>query len=194
MTTHDWSSLKKAADDATKPIPDGIYDIIVAKAEATRTSAGDKDMIKLVVEVSSGPYAGRQLFTQQVISPDSGFALTMFFNAMAALGIPDVAAVAPSGDVGSLAQALIGRASRADVDSREWQGVIRNNVKNFLPAAPGANGLPAAVPGAGGVPTPGAHVIGVPAAASAPPVPVAVTSAPTDVAPGTTPPPPKLPY
>lgn len=49
------------AQTAYTPIPEGQYDLIVEKAELTR-SKNNNEMLKLVFKVTEGEFAGRKLF------------------------------------------------------------------------------------------------------------------------------------
>jgi len=186
MTTVSWADLQKTMEDGTRPMADGTYEVVVEEATAT-TSSTDKPMINAKMRVTSGAQAGRRLFTNFVLSADNAFALQIFFTRMRAFGC-DPAVVAPTGSMDQLAAALVGRTAYAEVGTRQWQGVDRNEVKSIMPS-PGI-GVPSGMPTAG-VPS------GVPSVspASTPPTtpapPVVSTSAPTaDVPSGTVPPPP----
>jgi hypothetical protein len=49
-------------------LPDGLYNVVVEKAELVNTKAGDGQMIKAQFKVLDGPNMGRNLFTQFNIS------------------------------------------------------------------------------------------------------------------------------
>lgn len=129
MTTINWQDLKKTADESTRPVPDGWYDVIIEKAEATVASTGS-DMIKVVLRVLDGPHSGRRLWTNFVLSPESGFALNMFFRNLEAFGV-DPAVVAPGGSMDEIAYVLQDRQARAEVGTRVWKGQPRNEVNRF---------------------------------------------------------------
>jgi hypothetical protein len=186
----DWASLKKTADDATKPLPKDWYEVVVDSAERKTASTGS-EMISVKLKVDAGPHAGRMLFTNFVLSPDSGFALSLFFRNMAALGITDeyFGQLSASGmdvqaSLTSIAQVIVGRRARVEVGVRQWQGQDRNEVTNMQAASTGAGGVPGGsgpITGpqasfAGGPPVPPATP---PVPPSAPPTPPAATSGPT---------------
>lgn len=149
MTTIDWASLRKQADEASRPIPgDTWYDLVCEKAEATVASTGS-EMIKATLKVESGPHQGRPLFTNFVLTPDNGFALNIFFTNISAFGI-DPARDAPGGSLMEIAMLLPGRRVRGKVGIRNWQGQPRNEIQEFTPqtgaqiGAPGGAAAPAA--------------------------------------------------
>lgn len=124
MTTIDWSSLKKTADDATRPIPIGDYLVQVDKAEATQASTGAQ-MIKIQAHVVGGEANGRTVFNNFVLSPDKAFALAMFFRGMAAFGFgDDFFSQQPSME--QIAAAMVGRYATVTLSIRQWQGQDRN--------------------------------------------------------------------
>ncbi len=138
MTTIDWSSLKKTADDATRPIPVGSYVVQVDKAEAAQASTGAQ-MIKIQGHVVGGEANGRAVFNNFVLSPDKAFALAMFFRGMAAFGFgDDFFSQQPSME--QIAAAMVGRYATVTLSIRQWQGQDRNQCDAWdVPPAQYAN-------------------------------------------------------
>lgn len=190
--TVSWGSLKKTAEDAIKPLPADWYDVTIEKAEATTSSTG-KPMIKIMLTVDSGPMAGqRKIPTQFTVSPESPFALTMFFKQLAAFGLGDAFFSSLQGadqelEIGiqTIAANLLGRQARAKIEPRAYQGVERDNCSEFA-IKPGAGIVANAmvVGTAGGPPIPPS---GPPTPQSTPPVPT-YTGPPNPGATGATPP------
>jgi Protein of unknown function (DUF669) len=197
-----WSDLKAAAGDAGfEPIPANTYDAVVDTASAKKASSG-KDMISVAFTVTGGPYDGRKVFTQLVLSPEKPTALGFFFRHMAALGLSD-AYFAASPSLERVASDLAGRPCRVIVGIREWQGSDRNEVSSILapsggvPAAPSLSPADSAPPAPGtgpaspatapGVPVPGRSAPAVPAV---PAVPAPSAAQVVSTAPVTPPPPP----
>ena len=135
MTTIDWAKLAQTADDATKLIDDGVYSVECTKAEATTASTGSK-MIKLVLKITEGPNAGRNLWTNFVLTEDSGFALKRLFGNLEAFGLT-MAWLQQGPSFEMVAGALIGRHAQVQVGHRTWQGTERNEVTGVLMAQPG---------------------------------------------------------
>jgi hypothetical protein len=174
-----WDDLMDAAKDSDfAPIPQGDYDVKIIETEATKSST-DKPMWKITTAVLNGPHEGRKVWTQQTLTMDNPDALNVFFRQMAAAGLTrEFFATKPSNQ--QIADALLGRTFRAKITIREWQGVPRNNIKQWNPASAGA-GAP------GGPPPPPA---GATPPAGPPPPPAASTPPPAAAAP---PPPPSAP-
>lgn len=193
MGTVNWSDLQKAAGDAGfEPVPAGTYDVIIKSTKATQSTSG-KDMIKVTFKVENGPYSGRQLFNQFVISPDSANALAFFFRHMSALGLKD-AYFATGPSLEQVAKELENRRARVKVSISQWQGQDRNQVDGVMPPA---DGVEKGDPGAVSTPTPSLPSPSTPAPAAAPtptlPAPAATPQVTPAVAPDPTPPAPVMP-
>lgn len=136
MTTIDWAKLAQTAEDATKLIDDGVYTVECTKAESVRAASSGAPMIKLTLRISEGPNTGRNLWTNFVLSEDSGFALKRLFGNLEAFGLTmNWLNQGPSFEM--VAAALVGRFARVQVGNRVWQGQPRNEVTGVLVAAPG---------------------------------------------------------
>lgn len=139
MPTVNWNNLRKAADDASRPLPADWYDLIVVKAEATIASTGSP-MIKLQLDVADGPHRGRRVFDNLVLSVDSPFAMGIFFRHLDAFGVnPETEA--PDGSLEPIANALIGRRIRGKIGIRMYNGSERNDVEEYAPST--GTGVPA---------------------------------------------------
>lgn len=182
----DWSSLKKSADDATKPAPDGDWDVEFTKAEATHASTTGNPMIKAQAKIIAGAAQGKTVFHNFNITPDSAFAMSIFFRYMDALGIDPITG---SLSVEQIASMLVGRRVRVTLSTRVWQNTARNNIDNMMPipgapnsggpagpAVPSPSATPAATPGVPSTPssvpsTPSQTPAGPSSSGSAPPIP-----------------------
>jgi Protein of unknown function (DUF669) len=143
MSTLNWADLKKSANEAGfDVVPADEYDAYVESATATK-SANGKDMIRTRFRVENGPHAGKPVFNQFVISPDSSNALAFFFRHMRAMGLDD-AFFGASPTVEQVAAALVNKHARIRVSIRNWNDQDRNQVDAVLPPA---NGRPAAPSG-----------------------------------------------
>lgn len=178
MSGVNWADLKKTADDATKPLPKDWYEVVVDSADQKTASTGS-EMIAVKFKVDSGPHAGRVLFTNLVLSPDSGFALSLFFRNLGALGIDDgffnqlsASGMDVRASLTSIAQTIVGRRARVEVGIRQWQGQDRNEVTNMQAATTGAGGVPGGPGPIGAPPVPGV-VGGPPVPPAGPPTPAA---------------------
>ena len=160
--TVDWTSLRKSADDATKPAPPGDYVVEIKKADSdvAKTSGMPKYVVRGTIV--DGPSAGKTIFTNINVTLDSAFAMSIFFRNMEAFGLgADYFASGPSHE--QVCADLVGRRAVWTLDIREYQGTQRNDVKSMAPVG----GPMAQSPVRAGIPTPGA----VNGAMSAPPTP-----------------------
>lgn len=169
-----WGSLIEESKDAFSILPKGKYTVKVEKAEAT-TSSTQKLMFKLVFKVINGPRTGSTLFNNITLTQDNPKAVYMFFQNLAALGIPETFLKSdPKPQPAQVAQKMIGAVVEVEIDHRPYQGVDRENVKSMT--AVSANGVPSFGPAAGSV----AASAGIPVVAPTPAAaPQPSTGAPT---------------
>lgn len=175
MGSVNWQQLQEAAGEASfEALPPSVYDVVVDAAEATQSSSG-KDMIKTTFRVEGGPYHGRKVFNQFVLSPENPNALNFFFRHMRAMGLgSEFFAANPRTE--QVASALVGQPCRVRLSQREWpqgSGEFRNNVDAVMAAVavgmtpgtpPATSPAPVGPPGLNGQAPP------PPPAAVAPPV------------------------
>ena len=143
MSSLNWGDLVKDAGDvgSFEPLPDGDYDLVVQEAVAKVSQSG-KTMFSLKAQVQGGAHNKRLVWDNLVVTPESPAALGMFFRKMAALGLGrEFFATSPSN--AAIEQAVKGRAFRAQVGSRTWQGQKKNEIKMYYVATAPA-GSPAA--------------------------------------------------
>lgn len=166
----------KASDDF-EALPKGPYEVVVQEADKQVASTG-KDMIKVRLQVTSGPYVNRILFNYIVFSKDNPKAMRMTLERLAAFGLTREFLASTKPSVPQIADLLVGRSAVAQVDiqqSGDYKG--RNEVKGFKPLAGVEQPAPqvaASKPGVPNIPTPSAP------AESAPSVPApAVPQVPT---------------
>lgn len=166
-------------------LPKGPYEVVVQEADKQVASTG-KDMIKVRVQVASGPYANRVLFNYIVFSKDNPKAMRMTLERLAAFGITREFIATQKPSVPQIAELLVGRRATAVVgiqDSGEYKG--RNEIKSFRALEGVEQPAPTVTaPKPAGVPTIPTPEVAAPAPAPAvpvPQVPVAVdAAAPTD--------------
>jgi hypothetical protein len=159
-----WGALMEGVKDALQPVPKGPYDVVVAKCEA-KTSSTNKSMWAMQLKIIGGPHDGRIIFNNLTLTTDNPQALRMFFMNMSALGL-EQSFFASNPTPSQIANALVGRNARVEIDHRQFQGQMRENVKRLMP--PGgvfpAGAVPSGGPGVPGVPQ-------MPTPASSPSVP-----------------------
>jgi hypothetical protein len=103
-------------------------------------------MVVAVLKVVTGPYAGKTVWHNFVLTEDNPNALGWFFKHMAALGIDQstIAALPPpeQGGLEQLAQMIVGRYVTANVGHRLWQGSTRNQLGDIKPYGGGGSQAP----------------------------------------------------
>lgn len=131
MSEMDWSTLKKRADNATKPAPPGSHVVEIKKASWKHNSSGNP-MYSVQGVIVEGPAEGKSVFNNFNVTVDNDFAVAIFFRHMAALGLDEgFFAAQPSHD--AVCQALVGRRAVFELEIRQWQGQDRNQVDNIQP-------------------------------------------------------------
>lgn len=182
MAENTWGDLIGAVKEGATPAPGGKYALLVKSASADVAKSSGADMIKTRLVIFDGPYAGKGLYNNFVLSVDNPNALAIFFRNMAAFGVGEDFFIArkdmtPQQTLAELAELIQGRVAVCDVGIGEWGGVSRNEIKGFFepyagaqpvgqpsPATPTPQAVPVAPPVA---PVPAPPV--VPAPAPAPP-------------------------
>lgn len=195
MAEATWGELMKSAQIASEPIPEGQQNVKIIDAQATKTSAGDKLMFRIKLEILDGPAVKRRLTTNQVVSPENGAALAIFFRSMEAIGL-DANFFAGDPNPDQVAAAMLNRQASVIIKHGSWNGGVTSNVDRWI-AQGGGTGLPAGpvapgtVVGPAGPPLPTGATPALPAASALPtaspqmakaetltPGPVAPTNAP----------------
>lgn len=194
MTTIDFNALMAQAKTASfDALVAGDYDLQCTEATSKPASTG-KEMVKARYKVLVGPSAGRTVFNNYVISPESPTALAIFFRDMKSHGL-DEAFFAQQPDMARVAAAMVGRSVRMTLGVREWpegSRQFRNEVKKVMPLVGG--GLVGNVPMPGTGAAPAVPQPGVPSGFGAQPVPQpTATPAPQPVAAPVAPQPPAQP-
>jgi hypothetical protein len=135
-STYNWAEMQQEATI----VLEGDFPVVAVKTEAVK-SANGKDMIKVQFKIESGTYAGRKLFTNFVISPESPGAMRMFFTQLAVFGLDSAFFASIAGQPPTaIAQALDGRKAIAVVGKGVWQGTEREEIKGYKPALGGHGG------------------------------------------------------
>lgn len=161
--------MDQAAEGAggATPIPDNVYQFFVKTSKATVASTG-KPMIVAQLVVVGGPYDGRWIYNNFVVSEDNPNALGIFQRHMEAMGIPH-ASIVQLGPISqglpTLADWLLNRQGMMVVGHRIWQGQTKNEVNDIRPLT--------AVGGIPSVPAPAETAAVAPAPIPVAPAPVA---------------------
>lgn len=170
------------SDNDFEALPAGPYPIVVQDAEKMVSSTG-KDMIKVKVQVTEGPYVNRTLFNYIVFSKDNPKAMRLTLERLAAFGLTREYIATQKPSPAAIAELLVGLTATAVVgiqgkEAGEYAG--RNEIKAFRPLAGAAPVAPSApkpagvpdiprpdVPEAASTPTPSVPVPQVPVADAA---------------------------
>lgn len=146
--TLNWKAMHK---DATTVL-EGEFPLVIVEAVAAKSS-NDKDMIKWKAKVEAGPYAGRPLWGNFTISPESPGAMRILFSHLAVLGIDEkFFEKYPEAPVALIAQAIIGRKAIGVIGVRQWNGQDREEVQQWKPALGAGNASLGVLGGFGGGP------------------------------------------
>lgn len=119
-----------------RPLPPGIYDAIVESAEFGRSQRSNNPMltwrIRVQFEDDNGEHRERVVFLHTVINQENlpRFKRTLIRVAPDA----DLSAIRPS-QVDSI---VAGRRCRVNLQTRTFEGQLRNNVRDVLPPAEAA--------------------------------------------------------
>lgn len=167
MSDIEWGTLFNDAKTASfDALPPGEYDVYVAEAEVKVSSNTGKQMIKTKLQVESGPHAGRIIWNNFVLSPESPQAMGFWFRNFKALGIEPEFFTQGSPSLEYAAVELVGKRARVKTKIRQWQGQDQTDIDAIKPAAGPAPVAGSPAPSA--APTNGAAS---PAPAPAPSVP-----------------------
>jgi hypothetical protein len=181
VTTIDFKrAIQDAKSASFEALPVGDYDVEVVESTAVRSSNG-KPMVKVQLQVLSGPFQNRRIFNNFVFSADNAMAMSIFFRHMKCFGLTEdfFAGMGTNGSMEVVANELLRKRARVTLGIRQWQGEDRNEVNQIKPYT-GAPGIPNAAPaptptgpGTSAYPTPQAVGGSVPVAVPPPPQPVA---------------------
>jgi hypothetical protein len=147
MTTYDFSKLLQDAK-AGGAWPIGDYDFEVGDTMVKTSSSGSgNEMIVTKLRCLVGPYAGKSITNNFVLTADNASALNIFFRHMAAFGLDEnFFAQIGQGDLTPIASALRGRRARITIGHRQWNGTNQNDIKAINPLTGGVASPTAAAP------------------------------------------------
>lgn len=151
-----WKSLRK---DAMTTL-EGDFPAAFTEATIGNAASSGKAMIKCVLKITEGTYAGRKIYHNFTFSPESQPAMQMFFRHLGGCGLDDAWFDAQPEDqsvpelLRSIADALLGRQVTVKIVPREWNGSMRENINAFSEYG-ASTGLPtaSALPTAAALPT-----------------------------------------
>lgn len=187
MTSTNWLDLLNEAKQNGGPqdfgpIPAGEYRFKVLDAETRQTQNG-KTKYTIKAQVQDGPHAGRLVWDDLIVSPESAGAMGFFFRKMAAIGLgKEFFATQP--DDNQITTALKDREFLGKVIIDNFGGKDRNKIDGYKPLAAAPTGFIPPAPQAAGAPVPSTPAPQPTAPAAAPAqAPVAPQAAPQPAAP-----------
>lgn len=173
MTNTNWLDLLNEAKQNGGPqdfgpIPAGEYRLKVLSAETRQTQNG-KTKYTIKAEVQDGAHAGRLVWDDLIVSPESSGAMGFFFRKMKALGLAENF-FATQPDDNAIVAALANREFLGKVIVDNYGGKDRNKIDGYKPlAAASASGFIPPAPQAAAPAAPqAAPAQAAPAAAPAP--------------------------
>lgn len=138
MTSTNWLDLLNEAKQSGGqqdfgPIPAGEYRLKVLEAETRQTQNG-KTKYTIKAQVQDGPHAGRLVWDDLIVSPESAGAMGFFFRKLAALGLgKEFFATQPSDD--QITGGLADREFLGKVIVDNYGGKDRNKIDGYKPLA-----------------------------------------------------------
>lgn len=118
MMNLDFSSVP-----SREPIPEGVYEVQIAKVEETKSKTSNNPMLKVEFTVLDEPYNGRKVWANYVLTADALWKVKELF---ASLGLDS------DGIVEMDTADLIGLTCKAKIAQREYNGDIQNEIKKTM--------------------------------------------------------------
>ena len=106
-----------------EPLPEGVYDVSVAKVEQTVSKSSGNPMLKVEFNVLDDGYQGRKLWANYVLTQAAMWKVKELFDA---LGL-DTSSI-----VDMDTEELVGLACKVKVAQREYDGDITNEIKKAM--------------------------------------------------------------
>lgn len=118
MMNLDFSSVP-----SREPLPEGLYDVRIAKVEETKSKTSGNPMLKVEFDVLTEGYTGRKIWSNYMLTENSYWKIQELFGS---LGLDT------SGVVEIDTNDLVGLTCTAKVVQREYQGDIQNEIKKTM--------------------------------------------------------------
>lgn len=131
MNSYNLKEVKNG--EGFDPIPEGLYNVIVDKAELTTTKDSGNPMIKATLKVQDAPFKNRLVWDNFVLTPNALWKLKSFLDA-----IGSKVAEGENVTEADILNAMKGVAVAAYLEPRMSDaGKASNNVKNYQPSTVG---------------------------------------------------------
>lgn len=105
------------------PLPEGIYEVSIAKVEQTVSKSSGNPMLKIEFNILTDGYTGRKVWSNYVLTDA---AMWKIVELLRAVGIDTDAFLDMDTDE------LVGLTCSAKITQREYDGNIQNEVKKIL--------------------------------------------------------------
>ncbi len=135
MGAINWNQFIKAAEEAGEslseftPVPADNYEVKVLEAKATKTKAASKDMIVVTFVIEGGAHAGRRLWANLVVSPESEQSMGILVRQLTTLGARPLLESGASFE--QIAAGLKGGKANVKVIVGEYLGKPKNEIKGI---------------------------------------------------------------
>lgn len=132
MGSINWSQYINEAEAAGEgvqeytPLPADSYEVKVLEAKPRKFKNNTKDGWNVAFVVEGGPHAGRRVWTNLVVSPESPKAMGMLIRQLSALGVRPL--LDSGASVEQIAAGLTGALATIKVSVGEWNGKPKNEV------------------------------------------------------------------
>lgn len=116
-------NLNFSGVSSREPLPEGLYELQVAKVEQTVSKASGNPMLKIEFNVLTEGYEGRKIWSNYVLTENMYWKVQELFKSLGldADGIVDI-------DTDD----MIGLTCTGKITQREYQGDIQNELKKTL--------------------------------------------------------------
>ena len=118
--------MKEVKDDGFAPIPEGLYNVVVDKAELTTTKDTGNPMIKATLKVQDEPFKNRLVWDNFILTSTALWKLKSFLDA-AGSNVSEGENVSEA----DIINAMKGASVAAYLEPKEYNGKISSNVKNY---------------------------------------------------------------
>lgn len=135
MGAINWNAYIKAAEEAGEsldeftPIPADNYEVKALEAKATKTKSSGKDMIVVTWVVEGGAHAGRRVWSNLVVSPESEQSMGILVRQLTTLGVRPLLESGASFE--QIAAGIKGAKANIKVIVGEYNGKPKNEVKGI---------------------------------------------------------------
>lgn len=137
MPTINWDDMEKAHEEASRPAPAGRYVLELKSLTEGESKKGDFQ-IKIIWQIAEGPYKGKVATEYLTLNPEKPVTISIARNAINMLGVADFKAWGQL-DPSARKEMFVGRRIEADLETREYNDRVSNNIKQKIRAITGSS-------------------------------------------------------